>query len=125
MSHNTQLKVKRIIDATEEQWNELAGILFKMGINVPIQPFNFELYSNSKQSMKHLKASSIHKLPIDDGIQLFLRLAHELGMDFFSNGEDIGFKYDNMKSITFEILKLQSEKISVRNEIVKLEQVEE
>ena len=128
MSHNTQVKVKRIIDATEDQWNELAGLLFKMGINVPIEPFNFELYSHSKQRMKHFKAHSIHKLLIDDGIQLFLRLAHELGMDFFSDGEDIAFKCDNMKGITFEILKLKAGKLrsnNVRDNKVTLEKIED
>ena len=131
MSNTQEKKVKRIIDATEEQWTELVALLFKMGINVPIEPFNFELYSNSKQSMKHLKASSIHKLPIDDGIQLFLKLAHEFGIDFLSDGENLAFKCDTMKGIIFEILKLRSGKVNLNsisvknNREVRLEKIEE
>lgn len=128
---NTQVKIKRIIDATEEQWNELASILFKMGITVPIEPFNFELYSNSKQSMKHFKASSIHKLPIDLAVQLFYRIAHELGMKFTTDGDNLMFKCNNMKESTYKVLVLNAGKnhpntrIKVQENKVLLEKIEE
>jgi len=128
---NTQGRVKRIIDATEEQWSELVSILFKMGINVPIEPFDFELYSNSKQSMKQFKASSIHKLQLDLAVQLFYKIAHELGIQFITDGNNLMFKYNNMSEKNYQVLKLFASKNPPNTRIVEhgnkviLERVEE
>lgn len=90
-------KQRRIISATQNQWDDLVSVLFKMGISVPTEEFDFELYSNSLQSLKHLKAESFNKLEADTRYKLFLRIAEVIGLHFAVKDDKLCCTYnDNM-----------------------------
>ncbi len=73
---------KRVITTTTDNWEQLSSILFKMGVEVPINPFDSKKFVNSRIGLSlldfnklrdledHLKVLLVNKLLDDFGIKI-------------------------------------------------------
>lgn len=82
---NKLVKESRLISATKEEWDQIKKIL---GNRIPENQFDANLYVNSRDALARLKASSFKKQLYDSSIQFFLRLSHEMGLDFMIKNDE-------------------------------------
>lgn len=82
---NKLIKESRLISATKEEWDQIKKIL---GNRIPENQFDANLYVNSRDALARLKASSFKKQLYDSSIQFFLRLSHEMGLDFMIKNDE-------------------------------------
>lgn len=82
---NKLVKETRLISATKEEWDQIKKIL---GNRIPENQFDPNLYVNSRDALARLKASSFKKQLYDSSIQFFLRLSHEMGLDFMIKNDE-------------------------------------
>lgn len=113
-------KETRLISCTKEEWSKISDILDG---RIPKNEFDPILYINSKDSLSKLKASSFRKNMYDESVKFYLRLSHELGLDFgydadISNMIDVKFNNtmlkDNNYDIFVHLIKMNMLKTSVK-----------
>lgn len=127
---NKLIKESRLISATKEEWDQIKKIL---GNRIPENQFDANLYVNSRDALARLKASSFKKQLYDSSIQFFLRLSHEMGLDFMIKNDEpdiIDIKFNetlnegNNYDVFIHHIKMNTiKKIFIKNNIDVVEEV--
>jgi hypothetical protein len=127
---NKLVKETRLISATKEEWDQIKKIL---GNRIPENQFDPNLYVNSRDALARLKASSFKKQLYDSSIQFFLRLSHEMGLDFMIKNDEpdiIDIKFNetlnegNNYDVFIHHIKMNTiKKIFIKNNIDVVEEV--
>ena len=109
----SNVKQRRLIQATEAQWAELNKIMFEMGVACPPNPFDMKIFANSEKGLLFLNPTSVTKIDDPDKrVEMVYHLLQSLGCTIVSGSE---FVFKNAQSVkNFEkMLKRVHEKVNV------------